>query len=702
MLDFGLAKRVDIESGITDKSVTEVGVPYGTMGYGSPEQATGERVEHRSDVFSLGVLLYEMLTGQPPFTGRNRIEVFHAVINATPRLLRSYAPLVRMTGDAPLLAQLQKLLDRALAKEAAQRFATMVEVRDLLRQLWLSTGAEGQNSMPVEPTPVPVAMPAPKNKRSSWRLTGALGRVLSGNLLNRSKSSSRSDSGRTTTAPNRPVTTTASANRALERAPAPPLPMARPDSWGTETKLTIGVVPFKNLSGNSVDNFYEFSLADGIITELAHLHSLVVRPSSYIAQYVGQTVDPRQVGEDLAVSAVLTGSFLKTPERFRFNAQLVDTHSGELLWSDKVDLSTRDMLSVQDMIAERVIAGLKLNLTAEEQERIEKPLTFSPEAYEFYLRGRDVLFRYTARTFDDGDLDVAIKMFQQAARIDPQFARAHSALGRCYVHHAQGYGGEHYYALAEQSLQRALAIDHELTGARLQMVYLHLHRGEKEKALSLLADIRRETPNDPTVLIVAGMLYRLNGQYDKALKQYDRLLELNPRDIVIAAYNRARIFSYQQRYEDALAALGEGSKVEPEHPLIVSFTAVVLFNQGRIGESLAIAEEALRQHPHFDALRVLIARCLSALNRHEEAQTMITPQVKETAAADHDIAFWLATFYAMEGFNDEAIEWLRHAVKLGNENYPYFARNAKLNNLRDDPRFLDLMNDLKLRWEKRN
>ena len=713
VLDFGLAKRVDHESGITDKSVTEVGVPYGTMGYGSPEQATGERVDHRTDVFSLGVLLYEMLTGQPPFTGRNRIEVFHAVINATPRLLRSFASLVSQVNDAALVAQLQRMLDRALAKEAAQRYATMVECRDLLRQLWQGAAAGAASSMPAEPpmTPVPVPMNAPpKNKRSSWRLTGALGRVLSGNLLHRSKAPSRSgnegnerSAGRTTTAPNRPALTTAAANRVLpERSVAPNPAPARPDSWGTETKLTIAVVPFKNLSGNSADNFYEFSLADGIITELAHLHSLVVRPSSYVAQYVGQTVDPQQVGAELAVNAVLTGSFLKTPERFRFNAQLINAKSGELMWSDKVDIASRDLLSIQDKIAERVIAGLKLNLTAEEQERIEKPLTFSPEAYEFYLRGRDVLFRYTARTFDDGDLDVAIKMFQQAVRIDPQFARAHSAIGRCYVHHAQGYGGEHYYALAEQSLQRALALDPELTGARLQMVYVHLHRGEKEKALSSLADIRREAPNDPAALIAAGMLYRLNGQYDKALKQYDRLLELNPRDIVIAAYNRARIFSYQQRYDDALAALGEGSKVEPEHPLIITFTSVVLFNQGRVSEALAIAQEALRQHPHFDALRVLVARCLSALNQHEEAQAMITPQVKETAAADHDIAFWLASFYAMEGLNDEAIEWLRHAVKLGNENYPYFARNSKLNNLRDDSRFLDLMNDLKLRWEKRN
>ncbi len=722
VLDFGLAKRVDYDGGMTDKSVTEVGVPYGSMGYGSPEQATGDRVSHASDVFSLGVLLYELLTGTPPFTGRNRIEVFHAVINATPRVLRSYVGLVNQT-DAATLGQLQRLLDRALEKEAVERIPTMVEFRDALRRLWYET-ATGNPAQPVAaelplaPVPVPIPL-APKNKRSSWRLTEALGRVLSGSILHRSKAPSRSGSqsvnqamnqsgtlnpgSRATAVSNRVSSTTMAANRPTpESFFQPAAALVRPESWGTETKQTIAVVPFKNLSGNSADSYYEFSLADGLITELAHVQSLVVRPSSYVAQYVGQQIDPRQIGEDLAVNAVLTGSFLKTPERFRFNAQLINAKTGDLMWSDKVDLSSHDLLSMQDTIAERVIAGLKLNLSSEEQQRIEKPLTYSPEAYEFYLRGRDVLFRYTARTFDDGDLDVAIKMFQQALRLDPQFARAHAALGRCYIHHAQGYGGEQYYSLAEQSLQRALSLDPQLTGAQLQMVYVYLHRGEKEKALSLLADIRREIPNDPAVLIAAGTLYRLNGQYEKALKQYDRLLEINPRDVVIAAYNRARIFSYQQRYEEALAALGEGSKLEPEHPLIISFTAVVLFNQGRATDSLAIAQEALRQHPHFDALRVLIARCLSALGQHEDAQAMITPQVKETAAADYDIAFWLASFYAMEGLNDEAIEWLRHAVKLGNENYPYFARNAKLNNLRDDPRFLDLMNDLKLRWEKRN
>jgi eukaryotic-like serine/threonine-protein kinase len=684
VLDFGLAKLITSEEqnpgALSDKSMTEVGVPYGTMGYGSPEQATGERVDYRTDVFSLGVLLYEMITGRPPFSGRNRIEVFHAVINAAPRPLRESSPPL----PPQIQAKLQSVLDRALAKQPSSRYAAMSTLRDELREL-LHQLAAGTTYDTTD-----VAIPLPRRRSGSLRLTEVVGRVFGGGLFKRARTGNSQS-------PNR----ASQAEATPSKNPSTGTARERPISWGTETRKTLAVLPFKNLSGNAADNFYEFSLADGLITELAHLHSLVVRPSSYVAQYVGQSVDPRQVGEELAVGVVLTGGFIKTPDRLRLNVQLVTTSNGALLWSDKIDIAARDLLTIQDEIAERIIAGLKLNLTEEEQEKIDRPLTNSPEAYEYYLRGRDLLFKYTSTTFDDADLDVAIKMFEQAIKLDPNFARAHAGLGRCYVHHAQGYGGEHYYDLAERSLKRALELDPELSSADLYMVYVLLHRGEKEQALSLLAEVRRDRPNDPTVFIIAGMLYRLNGQYEKALKQYDRLLELNPKDIVWASYNRARIYSYQQRYDEALAELEKGRAVEPEHPLIKIFTASVLFNRGKVDAALALAEETLQQHPHFDALRVFIARCLSAKGQHEAARALITGPVKETAAADHDIAFWLASFYAMEDMRDEALDWLQRAIKLGNENYPYFAENKKLDNLRNDPRFVKMLDDLKERWESR-
>ena len=135
---------------------------------------------------------------------------------------------------------------------------------------------------------------------------------------------------------------------------------------------------------------------------------------------------------------------------------------------------------------------------------------------------------------------------------------------------------------------------------------------------------------------------------------YDRLLELNPKDVVLVSFNRARIFTHQGRFEEAIAELEAGRAVEPEHPLLKTFLAVALFNQGRVDEAQALIEDVLRQNPHFDGVQPLLAWCLSARGEHEAARALITDRVKEVAAADHDIAFWLASFYAMEGMTEEA------------------------------------------------
>ena len=690
VLDFGLAKMLGgDEIYDPDKSMTEMGVPYGTMGYGSPEQAAGERVDHRTDVFSLGVLLYEMVTGRQPFTGRHRIEILHAVINADPDPVCDDCP------TAP--DHLQAIIDRALAKNPKDRFSTMAEMFEELKAQMRELTGEA-----VAPSDVAGKLIAPQQARATWRLSSALGKVFGGGLFGKKRNGYVGNSQPPTrSASQAPADTRSAASSSPNSFSSSSGSASRPPSWGTESKRTIAVLPFKNLSGNAEDNFYEISLADGTIAELAHLRSLVVRPSQYIARYAGQNPEPRQVGEDLAVSTVLVGSFIKAADRFRVTTQLLTTGTGEILWSDKIDLAANDLLTIQDTIAERVIAGLKLKLTDEEQQKIEKPLTTNAEAYEFYLRGRDLMFKYISHSFDDHDLDVAIKMLEEAVRLDPDFARAHYTLGRCLVHHGQGYGGQHYFDLAEASLTRALELDPKLAGARLQMVYVYLNKGEREKALATLADARREAPHDPTVFIIAGMLYRLSGLYDRALKQYDKLLEINPRDVIIASYNRGRLYTYRHEFDRAIAEFEKGRAVEPDHPLINSFLAITYFNKGDVDRCQTLTEEVLRQHPNFDPMQIVLAWCLSVRGKHAEAHALITAQIKETAAADHDVSVWLASFYAMENQRDEAIEWIKKAVSLGNENYPLFADSNRFDNLRSDLRFVDLLNELKKRWEER-
>jgi serine/threonine protein kinase/tetratricopeptide (TPR) repeat protein len=673
ILDFGLAKMLVPDTaelgGPTpskaDDPLTDIGVPYGSMGYSSPEQASGQAADHRTDVFSLGVILYEMVTGVPPFRGRHGVVVLSAVITAAPRPITDTNPRA--------LPALQPILDRAMAKAPRDRYQTMAAFRDdlkaLMRRLTRETG--------VVPTETTATLLAPQRARAPWSFSGTLGRVLS--RLRPGLPGREPRSG----------------------PPPPPGAPARPPTWGTEKRPTLAALPFRNLAGNPDAAFYEFALADGVITELANVKSIVVRPSAYVAPYVGQNVDPRQAGEELAASLVLTGGFVRTPERMRVTAQLLEVATGHILWSDRIDVLSRDLLDVQDEIAERMIAGLKLRLTAEEQEQIEKPLTRSPEAYEFYMRGRDALFRYVLRTHDEADLDQAVKMMHEAIGLDADFALAHATLGRCYVLYAQGWGGAENFVLAERSLKHALAADPALVDARLQMVYVDLHHGDKEKARARVAELLQQQPDDPAVLYVAGMLHRLDGLYEKALATYDRLLAVNPSDVVIVAFNKARVFTHQGRFEEAVAEIDRGRAAEPEHPLLKTFLAVALFNQGMVDDAQALLDDVLRQNPHFDGVLPLLAWCLSSRGQHEQARAVITDRVREIATADHDIAFWLAELYAMEGMADEALEWLRLAVRIGNENYPLIARGPKLDALRDDPRFAELLEELRQRWEER-
>ena len=279
--------------------------------------------------------------------------------------------------------------------------------------------------------------------------------------------------------------------------------------------------------------------------------------------------------------------------------------------------------------------------------------------------------------------------------------RAHATLGRCYVLFAQGWGGSENFVLAERSLKQALALEPDIVNAKLQLVYVDLHHGDKEKARGRVSELVAQHPDDPSVLFVAGMIHRLDGLYEKALAVYDRLLEVNPKDVVIVAFNKARIYTHQDRFEQAVAEIDRGRAAEPEHPLLKMFLAVALLNQGMVDDAQALLEDVRAQNPHFDGVLPLLAQCLSVRGQHAEARALVSERVREVAAADHDIALWLAELYAMEGLTEDGLEWVRRALRIGNENYPLISHTRKFDSLRGDPRFLELVEELRRGWEAR-
>ena len=658
VLDFGLAKLVDeshITGGIHHTDLTEVGIPYGTATYAAPEQARGERVDARADIFSTGVLLYEMLTGTWPFQGKTSVDVRHAVLHEEAKPLSEARP-----GGAP--PKLQAILDRAMAKDPKQRYQKTTEMRDELRAALREIEMGGPQT--YEPmTPV-----APRHMAG----TGRVGRAL---RWLRGVTGERTSQPRDYTS-DRPHETPAT-------------------SFGDRERKSIAILPFKNVSNDPQSSFYEFSLADAVITELARLRSLVVRPSSEIVKYQGVQVDPRQAGREMSVSAVLSAGFLRAGDRIRVTAQLVDVDSGDLLWSDRIDADATDIINVQDTITQEICEGLRLELTSDEKDQLERAKTANAEAYEAYLRGRDALGRFIYHTIARKDIDEAIGHFERAAYLDPSFALAHSALGKAYSNRViKGTGEPGDYDAAMEAFDKALAIDPNLLEARRHTVLIYLSRGEKQRAREMAEQLAREAPNDPGVHFARGVVARLDGNYEKALRSFERMARLNPAERVVASYNRARIFLYQGRYDEALAELDQGAVLEPDHPLIKAFRAQVLFYRGEHVKAAEILEQVLEQQPQLDGIRPIYSGFLSALGFNEEAREQLNDEVKKTADTDHDVSYWLASAYAMEGERDEALRWLRRAIALGNENKPWFERNPSWDSLKDDPEFQEIIGSI--------
>jgi len=188
---------------------------------------------------------------------------------------------------------------------------------------------------------------------------------------------------------------------------------------------------------------------------------------------------------------------------------------------------------------------------------------------------------------------------------------------------------------------------------------------------------------------------RLDGDYEKALRSLDRMVRLNPTERVVVSYNRARLLCYLRRFDEAFAELDAGAAVEPDHPLIRTFRARALYYHGEPVKAAEILEQVLEQHPQLDGIRPIYATFLSALGFNEEARAQLTEEVIKTADTDHDIAYWLASAYAMEGERDEALKWLRRAIELGNENRPWFERDKNWDSLRSDPEYLQIIDSIR-------
>lgn len=658
ILDFGLAKLLeddheDQTRGLDKTEITELGIPYGTATYAAPEQARGERADARSDIFSTGVLLYEMLTGIWAFQGKTVIDVRHQVLYGTPK------PLADMRRDQ-IPAQLQAIIDKALAKNPKERYQKISQMRDDLRSVLQEVS--GSQLMPGD-TFAPSHAGGGVIKRALNWFTG--------------KSIPEATTGRSSSVSNAPSF-------------IPELNVTA-TSTGTEKK-SIAILPFKNLGQEENSNFYEFALADAIITELAQLRSLIVRPSSVIAKYQSKDVDPREAGQELRVNAVLSAGFIRGGDKMRVTAQLIDVASGDILWSDRIDVEGSDILTLQDSIAQRILEGLRLELSDNEQEMLGRRMTENHEAWEEYLRGRDNFGRFIFRTLSADDCDAAIVNFKKAIELDSHFALAHSGLGACFANRVfKGMGDANDYTLAEAAFSKAFFYDPNVVEARVLMVMIYLARGEKKKARTEIDLLQKQFPNEAPLYFVKGVIHRLSGEYEESLRAFEKLSRLDPAARAVSSYNSARIYIYKREYDKAIAELEKGERAEPGHPMLKIFRSSTYYYRGDADLAIELMGKVLKDNPRMDGIRTLYAIFLAGAGRFDDARAELSDEVLAVSKADHDMAYWVASTYSLIGEKELAIKWFTKAIKLGNENKPHFELDKSLDPLRDDPRFIEAM-----------
>lgn len=656
ILDFGLAKLLEDEHAEANEAqdrtqITELGIPYGTATYAAPEQARGERADARSDIFSTGVLLYEMLTGIWAFQGRTVIDVRHQVLYGTPKP-------IDVQRQQPVPPRLQQIVDQALAKDPKDRYQKISKMRDDLRAVLQEIA--GAPLMPTD-TFVPAHVDSGVFKRALNWFTG--------------KSSPEPSSARTPSVSNAPSY----------------MPDVNLTATGQEKK-SVAILPFKNLGQDDGTAFYEFALADAVITELAQIRSIIVRPSSVISKYHGKEVDPREAGKELRVHAVLSAGFLRSGDKLRVTAQLLDVLTGDILWSDRIDAEGSDILAIQDSIAQRILEGLRMELSDSDAERLSRRATDNPEAWEEYLRGRDNFGRFIFRTLEIDDCEAAIQNFKKAVELDSHFALAYSGLGACYANRFfKGLGEAEDYTHAENAFTKAFFYDPNVAEARVLMALIYMARGEKKKARSEVEILQKQFPNDAVLYFVKGTIHRLDGEYDESLKAFEKLSRLDPAARAVSAYNSARIYIYKGDYNGALREIEKGEKAEPNHPMLKIFRSGVYYYRGDREDAIDLMSSVLKEHPEMDGIRPLFAIYLAGAGRRDEALTQLSDDALALARSDHDMAYWVGCAYSILGDKDLAFKWLNRAVKLGYQNKPHFEHDKSLNPLRDDPRWPELM-----------
>jgi len=674
LLDFGLAKAAAqnqkvketvaatslLTVSLPDPHLTSPGTSVGTIAYMSPEQARGEELDSRTDLFSFGAVLYEMATGDAPFKGNTAAVLFDSILNRIP------ASPSRINPELP--TELERIICKALEKDRELRYQSASDLRGDLKRL----------KRDLESTRLPVTSETLGKQKTLEKWGGGKWAVAAMAVLLL-------------------VVIGIWVARSKQGSPAP-----GPSQSAAKSGLrTVAVLPFRDLASQEKNQAWGIGMADAIISRMATLQNLVVRPTSSVLKYVQTPADPAQVAQELEVESVLEGTFQRVGDVIRVSVLLSDPKSRSTRWAQRYDLRANDMLKFQDEVAQKVVEGLSVSVTEDEEACMTAPMTHSPEAYNLYIQARFYWNEYSMRSRLES-LQRGRSLLEEAIKLDSTFAQAYTLLADLCLMEGVNFidNARENLTRAEQMAQKAMELNPRLADVYISIGGIYVQLGRNVEAIEKLKKGVSMAPNSDWAQDMLAYAYHYTGLIELAEKGYRRSMELNPTSRRIY-WMHARMLLYLGKPKEAEEEMRQVLANSPDQYKAMAYLGEFLYYQGKVAESepLLLRSQELGG-PNSDDVPLYFLAFLYASQGHGQKIDPKILNVKREEVFDGDLAYWTSSIYCLLGEKKQALAWFHRSMELGNHNYPWFQRDKNFDKLRGDPEYQQMMDQIRQHYER--